>query len=73
MKVLDLDSKEMVELSQGQVFVLHLSPCVLDGMNRAVDEPRGGSRELGEVLMPCNCHIYQLVEEETLNSSRVKH
>lgn len=73
MKVLDLDSKEMVELSQGQVFVLHLSPCVLGGMNRAVDKPRRAGRKLGEVLMPCKCHIYQLVEEETLNSGRLKY
>lgn len=66
-KVLYLDSKELVKLSQGHVFVLHLPPCVLDGMNRAAEELRGGRWELGEVLMPCQCHINQLVEEDTLD------
>ena len=62
-----LDSKELAERRQGHVFVLHLPPRVLDGMNRALEEPGGGQWELGEVLMPCQCHISQLVEEETLD------
>lgn len=72
-EVLYLDSKELVELSQGQVFVFHLPPRVLDGMNGAVEEPGGGGRECGEVLMPRQRHIYQLVEEETLDCLRVKY
>lgn len=66
-KVLYLDSKELVEVSQSQMFVLHLPPCVLDGMNGAVEEPGGGGWELWEVLMPCQGHIYHFVEEETLD------
>lgn len=64
---LHLDSKELVELSQGYVFVLHLSPGVLDGMDRAAEELGGRGRGLREVLMPCQRHIYQLVDEETLD------
>lgn len=66
-EVLYLDSKELVKLSQGQVFVLHFPSCVLDGMNGAEEEPGGGGRGLGELLMPCQRPIYQLVEEETLD------
>lgn len=66
-KVLYLDSKELVELRQGHVFVLHLPPHVLDGMNRAAEKQRGGRWELGEVLMPGQGHVYQLVEEDTLD------
>lgn len=66
-KFLDLDSKKLVEVSQDHMFVFHLPSRVLDGMNRAAEEPRGSRWELREVLMPCQCHVYQLVEEDTLD------
>ena len=67
MRFWDLNSKQLVEVSQDYVFVFHLPSCVLDGMNRAAEEPRGSRWELREVLMPCKCHIYQLVEEHALD------
>ncbi len=49
------------------MFVLHLPPRVLNGMNGAIGEPGGGGEEFGKVLMPCHRYVYQLVEEETLD------
>lgn len=72
-KLLYLDSKELVEVRQGHVFVLHLPPRVLDGMSRAAEEQRRGSWVLGEVLMPGQRHVYQLVEEDTLDCHRLKY
>lgn len=66
-KVLNLNSKELVEFSQHQMFVLHLPPHVLDSMNGAAEVQGRGRREVGKPLMPCQGYIDQRVEEDTLD------
>ncbi|TNN43196.1 hypothetical protein EYF80_046607 [Liparis tanakae] len=68
-----LDSKQLSELRQGHVFVLHLPPGVLDGVNGAVEEPRGGGAPRGGRPVPRQRHLDQLVEEETLDGLRLEH
>lgn len=38
----DLNSKQLVEFSQGHMFIFHLPPLVFDGMNGAAEEHRRG-------------------------------
>lgn len=73
MKPFHLDSKQLVELSQGQMFVLHFPPRVLDAVNGAVEELGGRRRMLGEVLRPGQRHFYQLVEEDALHGLGLQH
>lgn len=55
------------------MFVLHLPPSVLDGMNGAAKEHSGGRWGRREVLMPQEGSIDQLVKEDTLNCFRLQY
>lgn len=55
------------------MFVLHLPPRVLDGVNRAVEEGRGGRKGHRQILTPQEGSIDQLVKEGTLNRLRLQH
>lgn len=66
-----LNAEELVEFSQRHMLVLHLPPCVLDGINRTLKAGRrtGG----GELLVPSERYTYQMVQEEPLDCFRLKY
>lgn len=68
-----LYSKQLVELRQGHMLVLHLPPGVLDGVNAALQEVGGRRRKVGKGATPRQSRGDQLVQEDALHGHRLQH
>lgn len=69
-----LHAKELVEICEGHVPVLHLPARVADGVHGAAAKSLGGGPQGGgQPLPPGGRHLTELVEEQVLQTLRLQH